>query len=129
MGGLVVYADATGARLQTSGKTDLLILKEELRHYGDVAYRVPRSNPVVRDRVTLMNSKLGSASGARLLRVDPRCTELIRDFEQVTFKEGSGVIDKDRDRRRTHLSDALGYLVWQESRTGEKVGERGTRLI
>ncbi len=128
-GGLVVYADATGARLQTSGKTDLVILREELRDYGDVQYRIPKSNPVVRDRVTLMNSKLGPASGARLLRVDPRCTELIRDFEQVTFKEGSGVIDKDRDRRRTHLSDALGYLVWQECGARGVVGEMGKRLF
>ena len=23
-------------------------------------------------------------------------------------------IDKDRDRMRTHLSDALGYLLWQD---------------
>jgi len=27
------------------------------------------------------------------------------------------------------LSDALGYLVWQELRVGENVGERGKRLI
>jgi len=39
---------------------------------------------------------------------------LIKDFEQVTYKENSQVMDKDRDSRRTHLSDALGYLVWQE---------------
>jgi hypothetical protein len=128
-GGLVVYADATGARLQTSGKTDLLILREELRNYGDVQYRIPKSNPVVRDRVTLMNSKLGSADGVRMLRVDARCTELIRDFEQVTYKEGSGVIDKDRDPRRTHLSDALGYLVWQECGGRGTVGEMGRRLF
>jgi len=54
---------------------------------------------------------------------------LIRDFEQVTFKEGSGVIDKDRDRRRTHLSDALGYLVWQECGARGVVGEMGKRLF
>ena len=24
------------------------------------------------------------------------------------------MIDKERDPKRTHLSDALGYLVWQE---------------
>jgi hypothetical protein len=47
----------------------------------------------------------------------------------VAFKENTQGIDKDREPRRTHLSDALGYLVWQELRVGEKVGERGTRLI
>jgi hypothetical protein len=128
-GGLTVYADATGARLQTSGTTDVKILREGLRDYGEVTFRIPKSNPVVRDRVTLMNAKLRSAEGSRLLAVDPRCTELIRDFEQVAFKEGSGVIDKDRDPRRTHLSDALGYMVWQECGGRGTVGEMGKRLF
>ena len=80
-------------------------------------FRIPKSNPAVRDRVTLMNAKLAvGGRGARLLQVHPRCRELIQDFEQVTYKENSQVIDKDRDPKRTHLSDALGYLVWQECR-------------
>jgi hypothetical protein len=53
---------------------------------------------------------------------------LIADFEQVSYKEDSTEIDKDRDRRRTHLSDALGYLVCQEGQSGT-VGERGQRLF
>jgi hypothetical protein len=61
--------------------------------------------------------------------VHPACKELIKDFEQVIFKENSQVIDKDRDPRRTHLSDALGYLVWQEGRLREPLGERGRRLL
>jgi hypothetical protein len=128
-GGLVVYADATGARMQTTGRTDLVILKEALRDYGAVEFRIPKSNPVVRERVTLMNSKLAAADGARMLLVDPRCGELIRDFEQVAFKENSQVVDKERDPRRTHLSDALGYLVWQECGGRGTVGEMGKRLI
>ena len=76
-----------------------------------------------------MNAKLESAAGERSLRVHPRCKELIKDFEQVTYKENSLIVDKDRDPRRTHLSDALGYLVWQECRDRQKAGERGQRLI
>ena len=129
MGGLVVYADATGARMQTSGKSDLEILKEVLKNFPGVTFQIPKSNPAVRDRVTLMNGKLGSADGTRLLMVDPKCGELIKDLEQVVYKEGSQVIDKDRDTRRTHLSDALGYLVWQECGSRGVVGEMGRRLI
>jgi hypothetical protein len=129
LGGLVVYADATGARMQTTGRTDLGILKEALRDYGRVEFRIPKSNPAVRERVTLMNAKLSSADGTRLLVVDARCGELIRDFEQVVFKENSQVVDKDRDPRRTHLSDALGYLVWQECGGRGTVGEMGKRLF
>lgn len=128
-GGLVVYADATGARMQTTGKSDLAILRDALKDYGQMEFRIPKSNPAVRERVQLMNAKLASASGERLLLVNPRCTELIRDFEQVVYKEGSGLVDKDADPRRTHLSDALGYLVWQECGGRGVVGEIGRRLI
>ena len=92
-------------------------------------FEIPKANPVVRDRVTLMNAKLKSAGGERLLVVHPRCAELIRDFEQVTYKEGSGVVDKDRDPKRTHLSDALGYLVWQECGEKGKAGGMPWRLF
>ncbi len=130
-GGLVVYADASGARLQTSGTTDVEILRSFLRDapYGGVTFKIPRSNPAIRDRVALLNAKLEAADGTRCVRVHARCSELIKDFEQVSYKQGSVAIDKDRDPRRTHLSDALGYLVWQECRTGIKVGERGERLM
>lgn len=130
VGGVVVYADATGARMQTTGTSDVAVLKEFFkgRHY-DVEFRIPRSNPVVRDRVALMNAKLQTAEGERSLFMDPRCRELIKDFEQVAYIENSQVIDKDRDPKRSHLSDALGYLVWQEFHGRQKVGERGERLL
>ena len=116
-----------GPALQTTGTSDVAIIRKFFGsgEYGEVAFRIPRSNPAVRDRVTLMNAKLESAYGERTVRVDPRCKELIKDFEQVAYKEDSQAIDKDRDPKRTHLSDALGYLVWQEFREQVKVGERG----
>jgi hypothetical protein len=93
-----------------------------------VAYRVPKANPAVRDRVSLVNARLRNARDEVQLFVDPKCKELIDDFEQVSYREESTQIDKDKDRRRTHLSDALGYLVWQEDRSGT-IGERGERLF
>lgn len=63
------------------------------------------------------------------LIIDPKCKELIKDFEQVSFKEDTNQIDKDRDRYRTHLSDALGYLLWQECKILPPAGERGGRLV
>ncbi len=123
--GLKVYADASGAHMQTTGTSDLAVLKKFFRsgEYGAVEFKVPRSNPAVRDRVMVVNVAFQG------MKIDARCKELIKDLEQVAYKENTQVIDKDRDPRRTHLSDALGYLVWQELRVGEKVGERGTRLI
>jgi PBSX family phage terminase large subunit len=129
-GGLVIYADATGERMQTTGKSDLHVLRRFFKEWPEATmFRVPRANPAVRERVMLVNARLRTADGERLLRVHPRCKELIKDFEQVQYKEGSQVIDKDSDSRRTHLSDALGYLVWQESRDRGAAGEQGRCLI
>jgi len=123
--GLKVYADASGARMQTTGTSDLAVLKQFFRsgEYGTVEFKVPKSNPAVRDRVMAVNVAFQG------MKIDGRCKELIKDLEQVAYKENTQVIDKDRDPKRTHLSDALGYLVWQELRVAEKVGERGKRLI
>ena len=76
-----------------------------------------------------MNAKLRSAAGDRMLLVDKRCRELIKDFEQVHYKENSTVVDKEADARRTHLSDALGYLVWQEYHGQRPIGEQGQRIL
>jgi Terminase large subunit, T4likevirus-type, N-terminal/Terminase RNaseH-like domain len=129
--GIVVYGDASGQRLQTAGTTDYQIIKEFFRRtaYRGLRFRVPPSNPSVRERVGLVNAKLFSADEQVRLLVHPRCTGLVADFEQVTYKPDSNIIDKERDSKRTHLSDALGYLIWQECRPQAKFGEQGRRLL
>jgi hypothetical protein len=126
-GKVVVYGDASGNRMQTSGTSDYRIVREFFRRegLGLPEMRVPASNPSVRQRVELMNAKLCSAGGEVELVVSPRCKELIRDLEEVTYVPGTLVVDKDRDPSRTHLSDALGYLVWQEFGPKAPVGEQG----
>ena len=46
-----------------------------------------RLNPSVRERINLMNPLLRSASGSIGLLVDRKCKELIKDLEQVSYKE------------------------------------------
>lgn len=122
--GVIVYGDASGFHEQTTGASDYGIVKRSLRTagYARADYRVPAANPSVRERINLVNSRLRSAAGAITLVVDRKCVELIRDFEEVSYKQDSGGIDKDRDRLRTHLSDALGYLLIEECKP--PVGEQ-----
>jgi hypothetical protein len=126
-----VYGDASGNSSHTTGGSDYQVIKEFFRSNGAAAvhFRVPKANPLVRERVNLMNAKLRPASGEIQLVVDRRCTELIKDLEQVSYKEDSNQIDKERDRSRTHLSDALGYLMWQECSVSQKIGEQPHRLM
>ncbi|MGE5569013.1 MAG: terminase large subunit domain-containing protein [Rhodospirillales bacterium] len=129
--GICIYGDASGSRMQTTGTTDYTMIREFFRRAGyiNVSYKVPRSNPLVRERVGLVNAKLKTAAGERHLVVNRKCVELIKDFEEVSYKADSNVIDKDKNPRRTHLSDALGYLIWQECRPQTPMGERNQRLI
>jgi hypothetical protein len=115
--------------MNTTGYSDYQVIRDYFAsRRAKVMYRVPKANPPVRDRVALVNARLRNARDESRLFVDPKCTELIDDFEQVSYREESTEIDKDKDRKRTHLSDALGYLIWQEDRSAT-IGERGERLF
>lgn len=129
--GVVVYGDASGARRQTAGTTDYQIVRDYFRTsgYQRIDFRVPASNPLVRQRVDLTNAMLRTADEQIKLFIDPRCKGLIQDFEEVTYKPDSRVVDKDRDPKRTHLSDALGYLIWQECRPRGGFGEQSRPLF
>jgi hypothetical protein len=124
--GLRIYADASGHRAHTVGGSDERVLRD---FFGNLkgtewAIRIPRQNPGVKDRVQLMNAKLRAADGAIGMVVAPGCRELVKDLEEVTWVEGTYEIDKNRDKQRTHLSDALGYLVWQEFSERQTIGMR-----
>ncbi len=127
----MIYGDASGQRLQSAGTTDYRIIKEFFRQtvYASPKFRVPASNPSVRERIGLVNASLFSANEEVHLTIDPRCKGVIADLEEVVYKPDSSVIDKERDPKRTHLSDALGYLLWQECRPKATFGEQARRLI
>jgi len=129
-----VYGDASGAARRTSSlKSDWQIVKEFLRRETPLraSFRIPPANPPVRERVTEVCSALRSADGRRRLLIDPRCKELTADLEQVAWRRDAagnavGEIAKT-DPRRTHVSDALGYLVWRER--SSQAGPRGDVII
>jgi len=126
--GVIVYGDASGSAMKTSGFSDYGVIREFFKsRSARVTYRVPSANPPVRERVNAVNAMLRNAAGDIRLLVDPKCQELIADFEQVSYLDDSTQIDKEKDRRRTHLSDALGYWIWQENRG--TVGEKAARLF
>jgi hypothetical protein len=129
--GLTIYGDASGSSQKTTGDSDYGIIREYLRrsNFAAARFAVPARNPSVRDRITMVNTWLKNALGEVKLFIDPRCKELIRDLTEVSYKADSTEIDKDRDPRRTHLSDALGYLIYQECRPQQRVGERPNRLL
>ncbi|MBI3665530.1 MAG: hypothetical protein HY236_04775 [Acidobacteria bacterium] len=131
-GGVEIYGDASGGHGHTvTGKSDYYLIRQFLRGHPELRaeVHVSSANPPVRDRVNVTNSRIRNAQGERHLFVDRRSKELMKDFEQVCYKPGTNQIDKEKDSRRSHLSDALGYYLWWKYRPLEKVGERGRRLM
>jgi len=67
------------------------------------------------------------------LLIDPRCRELIRDLEQVLWKsDGFGNLGKELDKsdwRRTHTSDALGYMIADRFPMRASIGFRSERIF
>jgi len=112
--GLILYGDATGrARHTTSNVTNWKIIEDELALYG-IQKKVPSVNPAERDRINSVNGMICNSKGVRRTFVNPKCKHVIRDFEQVSYKEGTVQIDKGKDLSLTHPSDALGYLIERE---------------
>lgn len=105
-GECIVIPDATGLAIKSSsaGKSDHSILKE----YG---HKVPPGirNPFRMDRYNAVNNAFEKGK----ITVDPKCKYLIKDLEQLSYKEGTNQPDT-KDPLMEHISTALGYLVHKE---------------
>lgn len=112
-----IIGDAAGnARNTKATETDYAIICNALTRNGiKWENRTPKSNPPVRDRVNLVNSKLRSADGGVSLFINPKtCPILKKDFDRVCWKQGAAnaMLDKSSSMSDlTHMSDAAGYPI------------------
>lgn len=112
-GNFKIIADSTFSNRKTSGKSDKRILE------GAGFECMPFRNPYVIDRVTNMNRLFAQDC----VIIDPnKCKKLIRDLEQVTFKD-NGQLD-GTNRELTHISDSLGYMAFKLSPIGVSIKQR-----
>lgn len=103
---IMVTGDSTGnnTRNVSSNETNYQIFER----YGLNTQRF--HNPPVQSRVIAFENALHN----RKIVIDPSCVNLIKDLEQVSWKEGSksNEIDKTSDLSLTHSSDAATYAGW-----------------
>lgn len=107
---VIVCPDPSGRARKTSavvGATDFTILES----FG-FEVRAPSAAPGVVDRVNNAQANFCDTNGRRRVRVHPRCTQLIRCYEGLTYKPGTSIPDKKLNL--DHLPDAHGYLLWSE---------------
>lgn len=130
-----IYGDASGKNRDFGGDSAWSRVKEWLTENQSSFqgnFRVHKGNPAHVDRAASVNALLCAASGRRRLTIDPACRELRLDFERVSWAQDSsgrsiGQISKS-DPKRTHTSDALGYLAEYEFPQTEK-GGFGSKVI
>jgi len=134
---LSIYGDATGDNRHTSAsRTDWQLVRDFLdRHAADfrASVLVRSTNPPVKDRTNCVNAMLRNHYGQYRLRIDPKCKQLIRDLEQVCWKtdaNGNSLMELDKsDPLRTHVSDALGYMISYEFPMQASIGYQRERLF
>ncbi|BAQ92881.1 phage terminase, large subunit, PBSX family (TIGR01547) [uncultured Mediterranean phage uvMED] len=69
----------------------------------------PGKSPSIVDRVLLFDTRLNKNQ----ILINPKCKILIKDLEQVLWKEGKSELDAGNQKRLTHMADAAGYAVIQ----------------
>ena len=100
-----VYPDPAGvARSTTSSRSDHQIIRD----HGFLVY-AKRRHPSHRDRLNALNRKLKDATGKVEMTIDPKCTYLIKDLEQVQRDRNGGIEKKNIEL--SHSLDACSYLV------------------
>ena len=105
-----IYPDPTGNARKTSapvGQTDFTILRE-----AGFAVLAPSSPYMVADKINTVNSAMCTATGVRRVLISPRCRELIRGLDGLTYREGTS--EPDKTLGLDHITDALGYLLLWE---------------
>ena len=105
---IVAFPDPTGSARKTSaaGETDHGII----RKYGMTVVS-PKHPWAVKDKINATNWLIRNAEGEIRMFVHPRCKNLIKGLNNVTYKEGSEDYVVDKTAGLEHWNDGLGYLV------------------
>jgi len=111
-GEILLYGDASGGAKtsQAIDGSDWDIIERKIPQ-GISMYA--RANPKIRQRVNAVNSRLKSATGQVSLIVHENCKNIIKDFEGVICDD-FGDPAKESGSMLTHISDAIGYYIYEE---------------
>ena len=105
---IVIYPDASGKARSTSGKSDIVLLKE-----ARFTIRQMNSNPLVRDRVNALNVALLNNKGQRNYLINrDNCPVYVEALEQQYYKNGV----PDKQSGFDHITEAGGYFIYQHTR-------------
>lgn len=126
--GIVITGDASGQSRGTKAydilETDYTIIRNSLSdlRFQGVHIDLPTKNPYIEDRVSAWNAMVCNTKGVRRIKVNPKCTYLISNCENLKYIDGSRVIweptlhqiSQSRNLKFVkHPFDAASYLVYR----------------
>lgn len=121
-GEIVINGDASGDnRSAQSEFTNYMIMKRSLENYGyKPKFKLKNFNPPILNRIQAFNAKVCNSCGDRNLFIDNRCKKLLYNIYNLSFKEGSSIVNipslkqiaNEHDLKfLEHPFDAASYLV------------------
>lgn len=123
------YGDATARSRDTAAvKTDYIQIKRS-ELFADKKVFFPIKNPHLVDRWNTTNARLKNANGVRRVFIHPRCKNLIRDLESVSYKEGSRERENYDGTDIGHVCDAFDYLIYRRYRMRVQADNLGPNVI
>lgn len=116
-GRFLLYPDSSGKARTSKGRSDFAIAAETL---GDrlESIEYPAKNPFLRDRFNSVNALTKNSKGKRRFFVNRgKCPELDRDLTRINHPYEDY---KKKNPKRTHPSDAVGYVICRRYPIGER---------
>jgi hypothetical protein len=100
---IVIYPDASGDNRKSSGKSDIIVLRD-----AGFNIRKPNKNPFVKDRVNAVNAAFKNAKGERVYFINTNnCPVYTEATERQTYKNG----EPDKTTGFDHITEAAGYFI------------------
>ncbi len=113
----IIQGDATGKNRNTrSKKSDYDVIRRYLANlensYGPLNFEidVPKSNPPVRTRHTIVNGQLENAYGQTFVYVYKECKTLHKGLQLTKLKKGADYVEDD-SKPWQHITTAMGYGI------------------
>ena len=124
--------DAHGRDKKTNG-SDYGVM---LNYFGNLGYdvnlRVQKSNPLIRERLSLMRGLIRNAKGVKRIYVDSSCKKLLYNFEECKNNLGNGGLHIPTDGEiqtdpeklyLIHPIDAVSYPMFYLNRLKQTAGD------
>ena len=120
---IVINGDASGDNRSTQSEfTNYAIMRKLLKDngYTNFRFQLRNYNPPIQNRIAAFNARVKSADGKVRLFVDRKCKYLLKNINNLRYKEGTTIIDvptfnqikQDRDKKfLMHIFDAASYLT------------------